>query len=320
MLKKLLILLSVVTTLVIAAIVGGNSTQNAKVGGPASRMFSDNSGPDQLASGPRAQSLELKASRSGAVGAARVDLPQVAGSTDSGPANTVAGSTIPFRGNKVIKTATIEVRVPKGRFQSRFDQASALAEELGGFVTNSSIEGSSKRAASGTITIRIPSDRHATAMSRLKAMGKVTSENQNGQDVSKEFVDLEARLRHAKAQEAFYLKLMGESKSVSDLLQVQQQLTNLQLEIEQIQGQLEYLKDQTSYSTVSARIFEPGAAVTSPPRKLGLAWQQAMTGFQNVLGGLVIVLGYVAPFGALAGLGAIIWRISRRRTRPVPTA
>lgn len=315
MLKKILILLSIVAILGIAAVVGGISTRNADVGSPAGGMFSDTGGSDQLTSGPHPKSLGFSAgSRLSAVGAGRVEQPQVAGS-----AGSVPGSTIPFRGSRVIKTASIEVRVPKGRFQSRFDQASALAEELGGFVTNSSVEGSSNRPASGTITIRIPSDAHGTALKRLKAMGKVTSENQNGQDVSKEFVDLEARLRHAKAQEAFYLKLMGESKSVSDLLQVQQQLSNLQLEIEQIQGQLEYLKDQTSYSTVSARIFEPGAATTSPPRKLGLAWQQALTGFQNVLGGLVIVLGYLAPFGALAGLGAIIWRISKRKARPVPT-
>jgi len=226
----------------------------------------------------------------------------------------------PPGGSKVIKNASIEVRIKKGAFQRQFTRASTVAEQLGGYVTNSSVNEVKGKVSAGSLTIRVPSDRFQTALTRLKGLGKVISEDQSGQDVSKEFVDLEARLRHAKAQEAFYLRLLDESKSISDLVQVQQQLSGVQLQIEEIQGQLQFLKDQTSYSTITSNIFEPGAASPSPVKGLGKAWQEAGDSFQRVLGAAVVGLGWLAPFALIGLIGLGIWKAARRpKTKPAET-
>lgn len=228
----------------------------------------------------------------------------------------VGGPGIPGVPQRVVKTANIEVRIGKDAFQKRFNRASAIAEELGGFVTNSSTEQTKGRVASGTLTMRVPSDRFQEALTKIRGLGKVTGESQSGQDVTREFVDLEARLRHAKAQEAFFLKLMDQSKTVSDLLQVQQQLANVQLEIEQLQGQINYLKDQTSFSSITARIFEPVAAGSPEPKGFGKALREAWAGFRTVIGGTVVFLGWVTPMALMGLVGYGLWRAIRRKAAP----
>ncbi len=220
---------------------------------------------------------------------------------------------------RVIKNISLEIKIKSDEFQRQFARAGSLAEQFGGFVTNSQVSETDGRLASGTLTIRVPSDRFEEAVSRLKGLGKVTAEDRSGQDVSKEFVDLEARLKQAKAEEAFFLRLMDEAKGISDMMQVQSQLSGVQLRIEEIQGQLNYLKDQTAFSTISVRVYEPGAAEPGPPRRLADAWEQAIEGFQSVIGGLMVALGWLAPFALIALVELLVLRLRNRPRAPVGT-
>lgn len=225
--------------------------------------------------------------------------------------------SIPSASSKVIKSASLEIRVSKGSFGRQFDRATSVAEQFGGFVSSSSVTESDGKLSSGTLTIRVPSNQFQAAVARFKGLGKLTHEEQSGQDVTKEYVDLEARLKQAKAQEAFYLRLMDQAKSISDMIQIQSQLSAVQLRIEEIQGQLQFLQDQTSFSTITARIFEPGAPIGGRPKGLAKAWQDAREGFESVIGGTVVAAGWIAPFGLIALAGFVGYRLVRRsRVRP----
>lgn len=232
-------------------------------------------------------------------------------SAESQPAEVSVLPDLP--GQRVIKNAQLEVRVAKDSFQDKFNSASRVAEEFGGFVTGSQTSETEGRIASGTITMRIPSERFQAALARLRELGEVSAENQSGQDVTSEFVDLEARLRHLKSQETFYLRLMDQARTISDMIQIQQQLQSVQLQIEQIQGRLEFLRDQTSLASVSVRLFEAGAAPFTPGT-LGRAWKEATDGFVTVIGGMVVVAGWIAPVVLLGLLGLGVWKV----TRPKP--
>lgn len=214
---------------------------------------------------------------------------------------------------KVIKTAEVEIRVGAGEFQRKFSRAGSVAEELGGFVTGSSVEETKGKVSSGIVTLRVPSDRFQAALSALRGIGTVTRELQQGQDVTRQFVDLEARLRHAKSQEAFYLRLMDQAKTVEEMIRIQEGLASVQLRIEELEGQLQYLRDHTSLSTISARIFEPGAGAEKPKTGLARAWREAVEAFQRVVGGLIVALGWLAPFALLGLAGFAGWRISRAK-------
>ena len=222
------------------------------------------------------------------------------------PDGPIAGS------GRVIKNISLEIRIKKDQFQRQFSRAGSLAEQFGGFVTNSQVSETDGRLASGTLTIRVPSNRFEEAVGRLKGLGKVTAEDRSGQDVSKEFVDLEARLKQAKAEEAFFLRLMDEARGISDMIQVQSQLSGVQLRIEEITGQLNYLKDQTSLSTISVRVYEPGAPASGNPQPLAQAVERAVDGFQSVIGGLVVAVGWLAPFALLALIGLFVLKVRNR--------
>jgi hypothetical protein len=267
-----------------------------------------------------AQSSKSTTARGGDDGDAGAGAKDSAGLAAAGPvpaAQPAPLPNIPPVSTKVIKNASLEIRVTKGSFDRQFARATSVAEQFGGFVSNSTVTETDRKVSSGTLTVRVPSNQFQAAMRRFQGLGKVTNEEQSGQDVTKEFVDLEARLRHAKTEEAFFLRLLDEANGISDMIQVQSQLSAVQLRIEEIQGQLNYLNDQTSFSTITARIYEPGAPAGGRPIALSRAWQEATGAFQSVVGGFVVAIGWLAPFalfGLVAYAGYRLVRRSRMRT------
>jgi hypothetical protein len=169
--------------------------------------------------------------------------------------------------------------------------------------------------------IRVPADAFERALSDLRRLGDVTDEEISGEDVTDRFVDLEARLRNWRAQEAILLDLMRRAKTIEDSIVVQTQLQQVQLAIEEIQGQLRLLDDRTSLSTISVTLTEPGAAapLAGDRPSIGKAWRDALDGFVAVIAALIVGLGYAIPLG-LAALG--LWAALRRRraARPAPAA
>lgn len=219
-----------------------------------------------------------------------------------------AASTLPGVGPSVIKTAEIALEIERGEFKAALQQATAVASAQGGFVLSSGVEG--REARRGSIVLRIPSDRFEAALASLRDLGSVERERVAGEDVGQEFVDLEARLRNLRAQEAVLLRLMNEAQTVTDTIRVQKELTGIQLEVEQIRGRLRYLHDQTSFGTISVSMAEAGVVAPGEPGIIAQAWERAVEGFLAVIGGLITALGVLVPIAVLALLG---WVVIRRR-------
>jgi hypothetical protein len=208
----------------------------------------------------------------------------------------------------VIKTADLEVDVESGEFRDAMDRATQTAARHGGFVITSVVRGTD--AKRGSVTLRVPADSFEEALAELRDLGTVQRERISGEDVGQEFVDLEARLRNLEAQEAVLLRLFDEAVSVADTIRVQRELSGVQLQIEEIEGRLRYLRDQTSLSTITLTVVEEGA---DEPGFFGKAWDTAWRGFLGVIAALVVVLGYALPVAALALLGFFGYRWVRER-------
>lgn len=230
-----------------------------------------------------------------------------AGSADES-AVEVGAAPLPGLGPSVIKTAELTLAVERGEFKTALQRATTVASTEGGFVHSSSVEGEQGRR--GTIVLRIPSDRFEAALASLRDLGTVERERVAGQDVSQEFVDLEARLRNLRAQEAVLLRLMGRAQTVADTIQVQKELTDIQLEMERIRGRLRFLEDQTSYGTISISMAEAGVAAPERPSIIAQAWERGVEGFLSVIGGLITAMGVLLP---IAVLGIVGWVVVRRR-------
>jgi hypothetical protein len=220
---------------------------------------------------------------------------------------------IPAIGQQVIKTGDVTVQVGKGGFGTAFQDATMIAARYGGFVESSS----AVNGTSGWLEIRVPADRFEPALADLRALGKVKTQSVSGQDVTSQFVDLGARLRTWRAQEAALLRLMSKATTIGDTLRIQNELQPVQARIEQIRGELRVLHNQTALATIRAAIAEPGVPTVpvQPAQEPTLvrAWHRSVDGFLGVLASVVVGIGYLIP---LALLGGVSWLIYRRLARP----
>src|SRR6185369_4830381 len=133
----------------------------------------------------------------------------------------------------------------------------AVAESHGGFVVNSEftqnpVEAGTKPSQTVTVIARVPATQFATALEEIRGAGeRVISEKISGQDVSEEYLDLEARLRTKKALEAQFLEIMKQARKVQDALDVQSQLADVRTEIERLEGRRRFLENQAALSTIT---------------------------------------------------------------------
>ncbi len=224
--------------------------------------------------------------------------------------------SVPGVGEKIVKTATLSLDVPPGSFADRVQQAMDVAKQNGGFVANTRTTEGDLR--SGTLVVRVPAAAFEATLGRLSALGTVKTEQVGGQDVTSQFVDLQARLRNWQAQETVLLRLMNQSTSIKDSLSVQNELQNVQLQIEEIEGRLRVLGDQTAMATITLNLAEAKGATSTAT--FVTAWRWALRSLHAAATGLVVALGFALPFVPVFALGLLLWSgVRRLRARPAPS-
>jgi hypothetical protein len=253
----------------------------------------------------------------GAVGAVETTESAGGGGTGAGDASVASRGSpgLPSLGPRIVQTASLSLSVPRNSFEAAIDDARTLAGGLGGFVVSSSAtQGAEQRLVSGTLVIRVPERSYSQAMSALAEIGRVESREEAGQDVSQEFVDLEARRRHLEAVERQLLELLTRADSVPAALAAQSRLDDVQLELEQVRGRLRYLDDQVSFATISLRVHERPVAATPTGDGRGIvdAWRSAAHGFVTVVGWIFVGAATVAPLVVLLLLAYVTLRLARR--------
>ena len=242
--------------------------------------------------------------------------------TLGGPASVRSGSAaavIAPTGPRIVRTAELSVKVGKDGFPGAFERVSAIAAANGGYVTaaNTSTIGGKGRARAGQLTLRAPVEKFDEVRRAVGQLGTIESESSTGEDVSGQLVDYDARLRSLQAQEDALRTLLAKAANVSEILQVQNSLFDVRQQIEQLQGQRTQLDQAASLATLRVSVYEPGALVVPDPepvpaRGLAHSFQRAVDGAVDVLGGMLVVLGWLTPIAALGGL---VWGGTRLRRR-----
>jgi hypothetical protein len=249
-----------------------------------------------------------------------------AGNAQSAPKATGGGgslSTALPEGTKVQRSAHMSLTVPNGQFDSSLDHVIGLVEGNGGYISGSQAQADQGQPLrSGQVTFQVPSDKFEGVVAGLRRLGTAQDISITGNDVSQQYVDLQARLRNAQAQRDAMLALLQRATSVGDIIQVQTQLGQITGQIEQIEGQVQYLDHSTSYATVAVTITEGAAAPARDDWGLRTAAGQAVHNMVTTLSVLVLVLGTLAPLLVIGGAGAYVgrrlWRRGRRPHLPTP--
>ena len=220
---------------------------------------------------------------------------------------------------RVVKTGSLDIEVEPGSFGDAVERITSLATGMGGFVAESTTTESD--APSGSVTVRVPSESFEQLVTQVRELGEVRQVTVKGTDVTAQFTDLAARLSALVATRDRLHTVLAEARTVGDIIAVQDRITGVQTEIEQLQGQQRLLEDQAGFGTLSITVGEPGAEIASAEPAddggLGGAWRDARRRFGDGIewlvgatGPLALVLLVVAALGVV---GRIAWRLWRRR-------
>lgn len=225
---------------------------------------------------------------------------------------------------KIIRDAKLGIE--SDRPEELQQRISAIAQNKGGFVIASEQSNSDPKLRSYDIvemSVRVPTEKFTETIDEIKTgPGRVIAEVIKGQDVTEEFIDIDARLRAKKALEQQFLEIMKRADTVEDALSVQSELSEVRSEIEKIEGRLRFIENQSSLSTISVRIQTPAVFAAETAGFLDRLAESfgdgAGVAVNFVLGLVTFVVG-ILPFALFVGLpGYFLARsIFRRRNRPM---
>jgi hypothetical protein len=197
------------------------------------------------------------------------------------------------------------------------NEIAQLAARFDGYVVSSSISGEEEDMR-GWISIRVADEKFDQALTELRNLAvRVKSESTGSEDVTEEYVDLEARLKNAEATEQQYLALLEKATDVEDILRIYESLSRVRQEIEQIKGRMQYLERTSSMSLISVSL-EPQATAKPLVRAGWSALESLKSAVRGIvtfgqwLGTLVIwLIIFIPVWGTI--LGIILWRRRRKK-------
>ena len=287
--------------LVAMVIVAGCSANRASSGGGSS------AGSEAQAA-PAADQAMTEQDRSAQ--AAPADPAGKAGST-----STASQVRLVDLSNRIVRTANVDLEVGKGRLNATINQATDVVRRAKGIYVGSSTSVPSGEPASGQVTFRVPVDAFEPVLRELKGLGTYRGEKSSTDDVTSQYIDLNGQLAAWRAQERVYLRLLGRARSVADVIAVQNQLQQVQSNIERLQGQVDHLEDQSSFSTIVLQLREPGAAAGRPAGRLARAWATAVNGLGVMAASVLVGVIWLTPVVVLA-VAVLFGLRALRRPRP----
>ena len=312
----------------VVGLLGGSSATMGDVVEPAPQTADSLAGGAQRASsgGSEAEPAAKSATDAGA-GAIAGDVP---------PATTPAD-------HYLVRTGDLSLLVAHGRLLSTVDRVRSLTAAMGGYVMSSSVgsdgggvvqplapdapvssEGGYEPQTVGTdpyatLTVRVPERSFDAALKRFAGLGDVQSVSTSSEDVTSQYVDLEARLRHFKAVERRLVGFLDATENVNQMLAVQARIDDVQLTIEQLEAELKSMSEVTTYATLSIFVREKDttqpATIHASDTFGGTFWNSVhLLGRGARITGLVLtaLLPFIVVFGTV---GLAVWYAVRRVRR-----
>ena len=221
---------------------------------------------------------------------------------------------------KIIKNAEVSVLVEDSDIA--IDRLTQVVGDVGGYIVSSRIwyqphlDGENYKYA--TITLGIPVDQFEVTMRRVRGLAlRVQDENASGEDVTDQFVDLQSRLSNLEATQARIQSFLEDAKTVDEALRINQELAQIEAQIEEVKGRMNYLSDRSAFSTITVTLspelpeIEPVPAPKpkpwTPSETLKDATETLVKAYQGIIEFTIWVLVAVLPI--LAPPVLIVWML-----------
>ncbi|MBT9173588.1 MAG: hypothetical protein DDT21_01989 [Syntrophomonadaceae bacterium] len=237
---------------------------------------------------------------------------------------------LPSQGKqRLIRNADVTLEVPA--LAAVLTNLEQLAREAGGLITNSSFSGlEQQRRAS--VTVRLPEAAFDGFLLEAEKLGKVVTRQTYTSDVTRQYIDLEARISNLQRQEQRLLSILEQAKTVKEILDIERELERVRGQLESLTGEFRYLRDQVEFATVNVHLTEtPAASPVITGAGLRGVWRRGLLGLTASVNSLLAGLGSAVVFLltaipyllilASAGVPAavLVRRLYRRRKFAAPT-
>ncbi len=212
---------------------------------------------------------------------------------------------------RIVKTGRLELQVDKGDVTPTLGRLTALATFERGYVAESRTDEAGP-SPSGTVTLRVPVAAFEDTVNRARGYGsKVLSLQTSAHDVTSEYVDLKARIRALRGTRNSFLDLLARATTIGQTLAVQQRVSDVQAQIERLQGQRKVLGSQSALSTLTVTVGQKAAAATTAThRKSGIerAVDRSVSRFVR---GIEVMIGAVGPIMLVLLVAGLAWVAAR---------
>jgi len=231
------------------------------------------------------------------------------------PPPQAAPPTAEVKNRLVIKESYLSLLVDN--VVSAQKQIIKKAQDLGGYMVNTNLE-NPQEAATATVIVRIPSIKLDEALDYFRALSvKVISENLQGQDVTDQYVDNEARLATLLKTKAKFEEIMEKATAIQDILNVQREIINLQSQIDALKGQQQYYEKSAQMAKITIYLSTDELSLPYAPSE---AWRppvifkQAVRSLIGNLRKLGTALIWLAVYSVIwLPLGIIVFVLYRKK-------
>jgi hypothetical protein len=229
--------------------------------------------------------------------------------TEAAPAGTYATS---FGGRMIELDACLTIQVDDVKAAS--DQASQVASSLGGYVASSYFDNS---GPSASIVLRIPEANFSSAMRIISRLGVVNSQSLSSNDVTDQYVNLQAQLDSYTTEEATLLRILNSSTTVNDALDTENAIQNTQAQINYLEGQLLVMHRLVAFATINIELTQPAQPPKTPTLDFSDAFNSALLAFYTVTKGMLILGASLIPLAFVGGIIYVPYRhFSRKKPQP----
>ena len=243
---------------------------------------------ERSANSVSASKADVAAQPAGAGGGADAQIKQIS-LTDAGNAASAAEAA----DRKIIRNADLTMEVNSTTDASH--RVTSIAESHGGFVVTSESKqrpdaDSGKRTLDIKLVVRIPSNQFGVALDEIRSLASnMREDNVSGQDVTEDFIDLEARIKTQRALELQFLEIMKQASKVADALEVQRQLADVRTDIEKLEGRKRFLENRSSLSTITVNLEAP-KQITVSTTGFGRTLRETVSDSVDLGAGLILFL------------------------------
>ncbi len=140
------------------------------------------------------------------------------------------------------------------------DEASAalqqLTDQANGYIASREIYNVGEERRAGNISLRVPAEHFNFLVGEIKELGKVKNDRVYTDDVTMQYIDLEARIANMTAQEKRLRELLEKAENIEEIMQVERELGRVRGDLEAMTGNFRYLRERVQFSAIDIRLDE----------------------------------------------------------------